>query len=77
MIAYPYGDYNEGIKAAARKAGYKMQLLVDDKTTEDDYDVNVPSEGVENVTRMTIAGSMGNVNVIEIIRKTINKKIIE
>ena len=77
MIAYPYGDYNEGIRAAARKAGYKMQLLVDDKTTEEDYDVNVPSEGVENVTRMTIAGSMGNVNVIEIIRKTINKKIIE
>ena len=76
MIAYPYGDYNEDIKALSRAAGYKMQLLVDDKTTEDDYDVNIPSEGTDNVTRMTIAGNMGNVNVIEIIRRTINKKII-
>lgn len=76
MIAYPYGDYNEEIKTMARNSGYKMQLLVDDKTTEEDYDVNLPSEGVENVTRMTIAGSMGNVNVIEIIRRTMNKKVI-
>lgn len=76
MIAYPYGDYNEQIKIAARAAGYKMQLLVDNKVTEEEYDVNVPSEGVENVVRMTIAGTMGNVNVIEIIRRTINKKAL-
>lgn len=76
MIAYPYGEYTEQIKEAARCAGYKVQLLVDDKTTEDDYDVNLPSEGMENLTRMTIAGSMGNVNVIETIRKTMSKKII-
>ncbi len=77
MIAYPYGNYNESIRDIARYAGYKVHLLVDDKTTEEDYDVNVPSEGVENITRMTIAGNMGNVNVIEIIRKTINKKVIK
>ncbi len=76
MLAYPYGDYNEQIKAAARAAGYKMQLLVDNKVTEEEYDVNVPSDGVENVVRMTIAGTMGNVNVIEIIRRTINKKVL-
>lgn len=76
MLAYPYGDYDESVRAAARAADIGMQILVDDKTTEDDYDVNVPSEGTENVTRMTIAGSMGNVNVIEIIRRTINKKVI-
>ncbi len=74
MIAYPFGDYTPDIKQVARDSGYKMQLLVDDKTSEEDYMVNVPSEGVENITRMTIAGSMGNVNVIDIIRKTINKK---
>lgn len=76
MIAFPYGDYNEAVKQAARNAGYKVQLLVDNKTTENDYDVNIPSEGVESITRMTIAGSMGNVNVIDIIRKTVNKKVI-
>ena len=48
--------------------------MVDDKTTEEDYMVNVPTDGIENLTRMTIAGSMGNVNVIEIIRKTIAKR---
>ncbi len=76
MIAYPYGEYNGVLKEMARSAGYKMQLLVDDKTTEEEYDVNLPVEGVENVTRMTIAGHMGNVNVIEIIRRTISKKEI-
>ena len=74
MIAYPYGDYTSDIKQMARDSGYKVQLLVDDKTTEEDYMVNVPTDGVENLTRMTIAGSMGNVNVIEIIRKTIAKR---
>lgn len=76
MIAYPYGDYNEEIKNAARTAGFKMQILVDNKTTEEEYGVNLPSEGTENVVRMTIAGTMGNVNVIEIIRRTMSKKII-
>ncbi len=76
MIAYPYGNYNESLKNIASRSGYKAQLLVDDRTSEEDYDVNVPSEGIENITRMTIAGNMGNVNVIEIIRKTINKKKI-
>ncbi len=76
MIAFPYGDYNEEVKQEARNSGYAVQLLVDNKTTENDYDVNIPSEGIESLTRMTIAGSMGNVNVIEIIRKTVNKKVI-
>lgn len=77
MIAYPYGDYNEGIKNAARAAGFKMQVLVDNKVTEEEYDVNVPSEGAENIVRMTIAGYMGNVNVIDIIRRTMGKKVIK
>lgn len=76
MIAYPYGDYTEDIRLTAKAAGYKMQLLVDDKATQAEYDVNIPSEGVESVKRMTIAGSMGNANVIDIIRSTINKKVI-
>ena len=38
--------------------------------------MNLPSEGVENLTRMTVAGTMGNVNVIEIIRRAMAKKII-
>lgn len=76
MIAYPYGGYDEDIKNIARAAGYKMQLLVDDNITEEEYDINIPTDGTENIVRMTIAGSMGNVNVIEIIRKTLNKRVL-
>lgn len=74
MIAYPHGNYDENVRKLAKDAGYTAQLLVDDRTNEEDYEVNVPSEGTEKLTRMTIAGTMGNVNVIETIRKTINKK---
>ena len=77
MIAFPYGHYDENVKRIAKNSGYDVQLLVDDKTLESDYEVNLPSEGLENLTRMTIAGNMGNVNVIEIIRRTMSKKEIK
>lgn len=77
MIAFPYGSYNPSVLDAAKKAGYKLQALVDDKTTEEDFEVNLPSEGAEALTRMTVAGTMGNVNVIEIIRKAMSKKEIK
>ena len=76
MIAFPYGSYTDEVKAAAKSAGYKLQTLVDDKSTEEDFQVNIPSEGVESLTRMTISGTMGNVNVIEIIRRAVSKKIV-
>ncbi len=76
MIAFPYGSYTDEVKAAAKSAGYKLQTLVDDKSTEEDFQVNIPSEGIENLTRMTISGTMGNVNVIEIIRRAASKKIV-
>ncbi|MGN1092680.1 MAG: polysaccharide deacetylase family protein [Monoglobaceae bacterium] len=77
MIAFPYGHYDENVKRIAKNSGYDVHLLVDDKTLESDYEVNLPSEGLENLTRMTIAGNMGNVNVIEIIRRTMSKKEIQ
>lgn len=76
MIAFPYGSYTDTVRSAARSAGYKLQALVDDKGNEEDFEVNLPSEGVESLTRMTVAGTMGNVNVIEIIRRAMSKKII-
>ena len=74
MIAFPYGSYTDEVKAAAKSAGYKLQTLVDDKSTEEDFQVNIPSEGVESLTRMTISGTMGNINVIEIIRRAAGEK---
>ena len=76
MIAFPYGSYNETVLEASQRAGYKLRALVDDKTTEDAYEVNLVSEGVGALTRMTIAGNMGNVNVIETIREALAKKTI-
>lgn len=77
MIAFPYGSYTPEVIDAAKKAGYKLEALVDDKTSEEDFEVNLPSEGVNSLTRMTVAGTMGNVNVIEIIRKAMSKKEIK
>lgn len=73
MFAYPYGSYNAETKEAARKAGYEVQVLVDDRTTEEEFEVNKVSDGVEGLVRITIAGYMGNVNVIELIRHAMQK----
>lgn len=69
MIAFPYGSYNDKTVDAARKAGYKVQVLVGDNTSGEDYEVNLTDDGVENLKRITVAGSMGNVDVLELIRK--------
>ena len=76
MIAFPYGSYNDAVIAASHAAGYKVQARVDNKTSEEDFEVNLPSEGVEGLTRMTVSGTMGNVNVIEIIRRAMAKKAV-
>lgn len=76
MIAFPYGSYNDVVVTASRAAGYRLQARVDNKTTEEDFEVNLPSEGVSGLTRMTVSGTMGNVNVIEIIRRAMAKKIV-
>ncbi len=76
MIAFPYGSYTESVVNASKAAGYLLQARVDDKTSEEDFEVNLPSEGVDGLTRMTISGTMGNVNVIEIVRRAMAKKVI-
>lgn len=76
MIAFPYGSYTESVVNASKAAGYLLQARVDDKTSEEDFEVNLPSEGVDGLTRMTISGTMGNVNVIEIVRRAMAKKVV-
>lgn len=76
MIAFPYGSYNQQVVDASHKAGYKLQARVDNKTTEEDFEVNIPSEGVDGLVRMTVSGTMRNVNVIEIIRRAMAKKYV-
>lgn len=76
MFAYPYGSYDDESIELARLAGYNVQILVGDNTTELDYEVNLVSEGVESIKRMTISGVMGNVNVIETIRRACANKVI-
>ena len=73
MLAFPYGSYNDITRAAAKEAGYKVQVLVDDKTTKEEYEINNSADGYDGLVRMTITGKMGNVNVIELIRKVMAK----
>ncbi len=75
MIAYPYGSYSDTAIQASKKAGFIAQCLVGDDATDIDYEVNIPRDGVMNLTRITVSGTMGNVNIIELVRKSIaNKK---
>lgn len=76
MIAYPYGSYNDSVIEASKKAGYRAQCLVGDDATHIDYEVNIPRDGVEHMTRITVSGFMGNVNVIELIRQALSNKIV-
>ncbi len=76
MIAFPYGSYNDTVVRASCAAGYKLQARVDNKTSKEDFEVNLPSEGVEGLTRMTISGTMGNINVIETVRQALAKKVV-
>lgn len=76
MIAYPYGSYSDIAIDASHKAGFIAQCLVGDDATDIDYEVNIPRDGVENMTRITVSGLMGNVNVIELIRQAVSNKII-
>lgn len=77
MIAYPYGSYTDEAIQASKKAGYNVQCLVGDDATNIDYEVNIPRDGVMNLTRITVSGTMGNVNVIELVRKAIANKNID
>ena len=76
MIAFPYGSYNDKVEELSRKAGYKLQARVDDRSTEEAFEVNLPSEGVSSLVRMTVSGTMGNVNVIEVVRRAMAKKTV-
>jgi len=76
MIAYPYGSYSDSVIEASHKAGYKAQCLVGDDATVIDYEVNIPRDGVEHMTRITVSGLMGNVNVIELVRQALSNKIV-
>ncbi len=76
MIAFPHGSYDSSILKAATSAGYKLNAIVDDYSTEFEFDVNLVSEGVSSLSRMTVAGTMGNVNVIEIVRNALSNKIM-
>ncbi|MBQ2615203.1 MAG: polysaccharide deacetylase family protein [Clostridia bacterium] len=74
MIAFPYGSYNQAVLDAAERAGYRLRALVDDKTSADDFEVNLVSGGVGALTRMTVSGNMGNVDLIENIKKACKRK---
>ncbi len=76
MIAFPYGSYNDDVIAASHAAGYQLQARVDNKATVESFEVNLPSEGVDALTRMTVSGTMANVNMIDIVRQAMARKVV-
>ncbi len=76
MIAFPYGAYNDVVIQASHAAGYKLQARVDDKASPESFEVNLPSEGVDALTRMTVSGTMANINMIDIVHRAMARKVV-
>ena len=66
MFAYPYGDYSAASLNIARQAGIKAQILVSDNVG-DINEVNVKSEGLESLKRLTVYGHMSNFELLNMI----------
>ncbi len=73
VFAYPYGGYGEDTARMVRWAGYKMQILVDDTASGQVYKVNKPSEGIENIARITVRGFMSCDELFEIINSAMSQ----
>lgn len=58
IFSYPYGGYSEDTLRMAKYAGYRMQILVNDRESREDYLANRASDGIEHFTRLTVSGDM-------------------
>lgn len=67
VFSYPFGGYNAATDAAVKKAGYKMQILVNYAESGEDYLANNIREGLEHFTRLTVSGDMTAKDLFEVI----------
>jgi len=75
VFSYPFGGYNEATSQAAKKAGYKMQILVNYAESGQDYLANNIREGLEHFTRLTVSGDMTVDDLFEMIDIAIENTI--
>lgn len=65
IFAYPFGGYNKTTASLAKYAGYRMQILVNDNTSEEDYLANRLIDGLSTFTRLTVSGDMSVEDLFE------------
>ncbi len=75
VFSYPFGGYNDATSQAAKKAGYKMQILVNYAESGQDYLANDTREGLEHFTRLTVSGDMTAEDLFEVIDIAIENTI--
>ena len=63
VFAYPYGLYNEQLQEMARKAGYKMQLIVGDRG------VNTKHTDIRQIKRLTAFGGTTGQELLQMIEE--------
>ena len=67
VFSYPFGGYNTATSNLSKYAGYRMQILVNNAESGEDYLANNTKEGIEHFTRLTISGDMSVEDLFEII----------
>lgn len=65
IFAYPFGGYNKTTASLAKYAGYRMQILVNDQASEEDYLANRLIDGLSTFTRLTVSGDMSVEDLFE------------
>lgn len=58
IFAYPFGGYDKTTSSLAKYAGYRMQILVNDQSSKEDYLANRLIDGLSTFTRLTVSGDM-------------------
>lgn len=75
IFSYPYGGYSEDTLRIAKYAGYKMQILVNDRESEEDYLANRASDGIEHFTRLTVSGDMSVADLYNMIDTAVKNSL--
>lgn len=65
VFAYPYGLYNDEFQDMAEKAGYDIQVAVGDRG------VNVKSNGLKQLKRLTVFGGTNGEELLQMIENNI------
>ena len=73
VIAFPYGGYDEKLVPLAELAGYRVEVLVDDRLSSDPSYANVKWDGLHSIKRLTVIGGTTGAQLLQMIKNTVGE----